>query len=53
LRASVHELIPVGPLRIRLVLPPGSAGAAAHLLVTDWAQVTVAAVTDHEVVAVE
>lgn len=62
-RAPVHELIPVGPLRVRLHLPEDVAGRTARLLVADgaaapavgdgWLQLEVPSVTDHEVVVVE
>jgi hypothetical protein len=62
-RAPVHELIPVGPLWVRLQLPAGSAAGAARLLVAGgevavvtrdgWAAVEVPPIADHEVVVVE
>jgi len=61
-RAPIHELIPVGPLTIRIALPPGVSAQAVQLLVaaeTVAAQVaagsvrfTIAAVRDHEVVVI-
>ena len=62
-RAPIHELIPVGPLRVRLALPQGSAGAEARLLVAGgvaettvedgFVVVAVPSVLDHEVVIIE
>lgn len=62
-RAPVHELIPVGPLRVRLQVPAGSAAGAARLLVAGgevavvtrdgWAAVAVPSIADHEVVIIE
>ncbi|HUX85786.1 MAG TPA: Tat pathway signal protein, partial [Chloroflexota bacterium] len=62
-RAPVHELIPVGPLRVEVRLPSGVSGQSAQLLVADrpgavsvvadWVGVEVPALTDHEVVVIE
>jgi hypothetical protein len=62
-RSPIDEIIPVGPLRIRVRLPPGVRGRRARLLVSaaspslrvadGWASVDLPAVTDHEVVVVE
>jgi hypothetical protein len=61
-RAPIHELIPVGPLRVRVRLPAGVRGASARLLVAGgaaavgvedgWADFAVASVTDHEVAVI-
>jgi hypothetical protein len=61
-RAPVDELIPVGPLRLRIRLPQGMAGRNAKLLVSsgetpvtvrgEWAEFQVSSVLDHEVVVV-
>jgi hypothetical protein len=61
-RAPVHELIPVGPLRVRLELPAGVRGKQVRLLVSDrrhavkvnggWASFEVSSVLDHEVAVV-
>jgi hypothetical protein len=62
-RPPVHELIPSNPLRVRVKLPDGVAGASARLLVADqalpvtaqagWAAFTIPSVLDHEVAVVE
>jgi putative glycosyl hydrolase-like family 6 (GHL6) protein len=62
-RAPIHELIPVGPLRVRVQLPEGSRPRTARLLVgggevpveaaDGWAAIEVASVTDHEVIVIE
>lgn len=61
-RAPVHELIPVGPLRVRVQLPPAVAGQAVRLLVAGsqivptiadgWAGFEVPPLTDHEVAVI-
>jgi len=61
-RAPVDELIPVGPLQVRLKLPSGVRGGKARLLVADrtvrvnvrdgWAHLEVGKVLDHELVVV-
>jgi hypothetical protein len=62
-RAPVEELLPVGPLRIRLALPAGVKGKIARLLVTGkrpaasfrdgFASLTLSSVLDHEVLVIE
>jgi hypothetical protein len=62
-RAPVHELIPVGPLQVRVRLPRGVRGATARLLVGGavvpageaggWTRFDVKAILDHEVVVIE
>jgi len=62
-RAPVDELIPVGPLRVRLRLPGDVAGRQLRLLVSGrrvaigtqggWAHFEVPSVRDHEVVLIE
>jgi hypothetical protein len=59
-RQPVHELIPVGPLHIRLKPPPDLPGKAARLLVSGqkcrvasdrgWKRLGIPSVLDHEVV---
>lgn len=59
-RQPVHELIPVGPLRIRLRLPEGIRSRHARMLVSghsvsahrkaEWCQFVIHTVLDHEVV---
>ena len=59
-RAPIHELIPVGPLSVRVRLPQGLKPQKAKLLVAakdipcttqnGWAAVTVASIVDHEVI---
>lgn len=61
-RAPVHELIPVGPLRVRVQLPPAVDGQAVRLLVAGsqivptvadgWAGFEVPSLTDHEVAVI-
>ena len=61
-RAPIDELIPIGPLRLRIHLPQGIAGRNAKLLVSsgetpvtvrgEWAEFQVSSVLDHEVVVV-
>jgi hypothetical protein len=61
-RAPVDELIPVGPLRVRVRLPQHVVGRKAELLVSagaphvkvnqGWAEFQVASILDHEVVVV-
>jgi hypothetical protein len=58
----VHELLPIGPLRVRVQLADGLVGRSAHLLVADesaklttygcWAELEVRTVLDHEVVVI-
>jgi hypothetical protein len=62
-RAPVHELIPVGPIKLKIRVPQGMAaktlttlvaGETAPVMVTDgWIQVELKSVLDHEVVVVE
>lgn len=62
-RAPVHELIPIGPLRVRIRLPrdrrPTSvktlvtAGAIAPKVAGGWAEIELKSVLDHEVVVAE
>jgi hypothetical protein len=59
-RAPIDELIPVGPLQLRIRLPQGIAGRNAKLLVSSgappvtgrqgWAEFQVNSILDHEVV---
>jgi hypothetical protein len=59
-RQPVHELIPVGPLRVRLKPPPDVLGKTARLLVSGqtgrvasdhgWKRLEIQSVLDHEVV---
>jgi hypothetical protein len=61
-RQPVHELIPVGPIHIRLRLPPMVRSSAARLLVgsekprvvseADWVRVRLNSILDHEVLVV-
>jgi hypothetical protein len=62
-RQPLHELIPIGPLRVSVQPPEGVRGRSARLLVSDgtakttvsdgWARFEVASILDHEVVVVE
>jgi hypothetical protein len=59
-RPPLHELVAIGPLRVRVKLPADVAGRSARLLVADataalgvedgWASVELPTVVDHEVV---
>jgi hypothetical protein len=59
-RQPVHELIPVGPLRVRVKRPLGIRGKAVRLLVSaensraaterDWSAFQIKSVLDHEVI---
>jgi len=61
-RPPLHELISVGPLHVRVELPPDVAGRTARLLVAEaaadvtvengWALLSIPRVLDHEVVVV-
>ena len=61
-RAPLHELIPIGPLRMRVRLPEDVNGGSARLLVADrpvavtvddgWAHFDIESVLDHEVAVV-
>ena len=58
-RQPVHELIPVGPLQVRVKLPSGARGRSLHLLVSGqhvnptismgWSHFEVKSILDHEV----
>jgi len=62
-RQPVHELIPVGPLKVGVKLPPDVRGTRARLLVAGrpvaavvsagWVRVAIASILDHEVVVIE
>lgn len=62
-RAPVYELIPVGPLRVRVKLPAGVKPASARLLVAErtssavttggWVAFEISSVLDHELVVIE
>ncbi len=61
-RAPVHELIPVGPLRVSLLLPEDVSGKTTQCLVSGsksdvviengWVQFEILSVIDHEVVVI-
>ena len=61
-RTPVHELIPVGPLKVAVRLPAGVNGGAVRSLVSEgrvatavsegWAHFEVATVSDHEVLVI-
>jgi hypothetical protein len=62
-RAPVHELIPIGPLQIKVKTLPGGNPKSLTLLASDdradvvfkdgWAQFALASVLDHEVALIE
>jgi hypothetical protein len=62
-RAPVHELIPVGPLKVEVRLPAGVARGSVRSLVSrkalavdvsdGWARFQVGPIMDHDVVVVE
>jgi len=62
-RTPVHELVPVGPVRARIRLPAGKKNVRARTLVnedklaqsvrSEWLEVQLPSITDHEVVAFE
>jgi len=62
-RPTIHELIPVGPIRVRVQLPDDVSGASARLVVSKriapmevherWAIFEIPSIVDHEVVVVE
>ncbi|MCL5027132.1 MAG: Tat pathway signal protein [Chloroflexi bacterium] len=62
-RAPVHELVPVGPLRVRIQLPADVAGGSVRLLVSGstvapkieagWVGFEVPSISDHEVAVLE
>jgi hypothetical protein len=59
-RAPIDELIPIGPVQVRVKLPEGVPGRSARLLVLagstpvaarqGWAEFTVKSILDHEVI---
>jgi len=59
-RAPIDELIPIGPLRVRIKLPQGVSGRTAKFLVSTapapvtvaggWAELQVKTILDHEVI---
>jgi hypothetical protein len=59
-RAPMDELIPIGPLQVKVKLPQGIAGRSAKLLVSvgstpvtvsrGWAEFPVKSILDHEVI---
>ena len=61
-RAPVDQLIPIGPLQVRVKLPSGIAGRTARRLVSSgaqaitprqgWAEFELRSILDHEVVVV-
>jgi hypothetical protein len=61
-RSPIDELIPIGPVQVRIKLSPGvsgrtakrlvSAGAAAVTVRQGWAELEVKSILDHEVVVV-
>jgi len=61
-RSPIDELIPVGPLKVRVKLPPGVAGRSGKLLVSTgtlpvaarqgWVEFEVKSVLDHEVAVI-
>jgi len=61
-RQPVHELIPIGPLRVRVKLPADVRGKRGRLLVADesvstttrggWSRVEIQSVLDHEVAVI-
>jgi len=61
-RAPIDELIPIGPLQVRMKLPQGVTGRNAKLLVSTgstpvsvnrgWAEFSLKSILDHEVVVV-
>lgn len=61
-RAPLYEMLPVGPLGVRVQLPPDVTGASARLLVAGtavavtteagWACMEIVRVVDHEVVVI-
>jgi hypothetical protein len=63
MKGPLRELIPVGPQRVRLRLPKGTAPRRVHLLAADVAprverageelMLTVPSILDHEVVAID
>jgi len=61
-RQPMHELIPIGPLRVRVRLPQDVRGGRARLLVSGrpvtadatagWSRFEVNSILDHEVVVI-
>ena len=61
-RAPIDELIPVGPLQVKIQLPQGIAGRSARGLVSaeplafkvrqGWAEFQIGSILDHEVIVV-
>ena len=61
-RAPIDELIPIGPIQVKIKLPQGVAGRSANFLVSagpapvtashGWAEFQVKSILDHEVVVV-
>jgi len=59
-RAPIDELIPIGPLRVKLKLPPGVSPGKARLLVSNesvqlalrdrWTTFEIGSILDHEMV---
>jgi hypothetical protein len=59
-RAPIDELIPIGPVQVKVKLPEGVPGRSARLLVSSgsipvaatqgWAEFTVKSILDHEVI---
>jgi len=62
-RTPAHDLVPVGPVRVRVRMPEGKSAVVARALVGEarlaqstrgaWHQVEIATITDHEVVVFE
>jgi len=63
MKGPIRELIPLGPLHVRLRLPAGAKARRVHLLTADKAvraersgqflSLTVPSVLDHEIIAVD
>jgi len=61
-RAPIHELIPVGPIQIKIKIPQGTNGTKARLLVSnqsispklnnEWCEFSLNSVLDHEVAVI-
>jgi hypothetical protein len=62
-RGPIDELIPVGPIGVKIRLPNGMRGRTARLLASNrtvalatangWASFEVASIVDHEVVVID
>jgi len=62
-RAPVHELIPVGPLQVKVRLPPGLVPKRLQMLVSrekrravpagGWVSLTLRSILDHEIIVLE